>query len=221
MENNMIIKQVSKCIKIKKSPKVKADRLPWPRKADDNSKVELGIDVIKKKPDIEKIVHKFFKVDGYSMEDLLQEVYTAILHKNGTKSAHDPRKSSFGHYVYMIANNVCRNIVSKKKRYDREKESIFEPYQEDGRTIEESYEPEQESYVESENILELENHLRKQKRHELARFVRAARVGSSPDIIRAALSYGDRKMSHKIIRDMRHEVVSYATNLNLQFASSF
>ena len=208
------------CIKIEKTPKVKADRLPWPRLASDSTKVELGIDVIKKKPDIEKIVHKFFKVERYSMEDLLQEVYIAILHKNGTRSAHDPRKSSFGHYVYMVANNVCRNIVSKKKRYDKEKDSIFEPYQEDGRTIEESYEPVLESFVDSENIMELEIHLRKQKRHELARFVRAARIGSSPDVIRAALSYGDRKMSHKIIRNMRHEIVSFATNLNLQFASS-
>lgn len=199
--------------------KRKTERLPWPRYANDNASVMLGIDILKKRPDIERIVHKFFKVDGYSMEDLLQEVYTAIIHKNTTRSAHDPRKSSFGHYVYMVANNVCINLVSKKKRYDRERESIFEPYEEDGRTIEESYEHESESHQESESILELETVLRKNNKHDLARYVRAARLGSSPDVIRAALSYGGRKISHKVMRDMRHQVVQIATGLSNSWAS--
>jgi len=198
----------------KESTQKKPDRLPWPRNAFDDEKVALGIDIRKKKLDIEKIVYKFFKVDGYSMEDLLQEVYTAIIHKNTTRSVHDPRKSSFGHYVYMVANNVCINIVSKKKRYDKEKDSIFEPNQETGKTLEESYESISDGHVESESILALELRLRRMKRHDLARYVRASRVGSSPDIIRAALSYGDKKVSHKIMRDMRHQVVTIATNLS-------
>lgn len=192
----------------------KPDRLPWPRNAHDDEKVALGIDILKKRQDIEKIVYKFFKVDGYSMEDLLQEVYTAIIHKNTTRSAHDPRKSSFGHYVYMVANNVCINLVSKKKRYDKEKDSIFEPNSETGKTIEESYEPITDSHTESESILALELRLRRMKRHDLARYVRASRVGSSPDVIRAALTYGNRKVSHKIMRDLRHQVVMIATNLS-------
>ncbi len=190
--------------------KNKIERLPWPRTASDNDKVQLGIDIRAKKQDIERMVHKFFHIDGYSMEDLLQEVYTAIIHKNTTRSAHDPRKSSFGHYVYMVANNVCRNLVSKKKRYDKEKESIFEPYLEDGRTIEESYEPENLNFEESENVLELEYVLRKMNKFDLARYIRASRLGSSSDIIRAALSYGKKKVSHKTMRDMRHQVVSLA-----------
>lgn len=194
-------------------PTGKPDRLPWPRTAPDNPGIQIGIDVLKKKPDIEKIVHKFFKVEGYSMEDLLQEVFTAIIHKNTTRSACDPRKSSFGHYVYMVANNVCINLVSKKKRYDREKESINEPYQDDGRTIEESFEPVNESYADSENILVLEAFLRRKKRHDLARYIRASRIGSSPDVIRAALSYGNRKVSHKMMRDLRYQVVSIASSL--------
>ena len=196
-----------------KAPKKKPERFPWPRYSEDN-KVMLGVDVLAKKIDIEKIVHKFFKVDGYSMEDLLQEVFTAIIHKNTTRSAHDPRKSSFGHYVYMVANNVCINLVSKKKRYDREKDSIYEPFNEDGRTIEESYEQENDGYQENADVLELEEHLRKLKRYDLARYVRASRLGASPDVIRAALTYGSRKMNHKIMRDMRHEVVAIATSLS-------
>ena len=201
-------------IEIPKQDQEKSPRLPWPRFAADDEKVALGVDIIKKKTDIEKIVYKFFKVDGYSMEDLLQEVYTAIIHKNTTRSAHDPRKSSFGHYVYMVANNVCINLVSKKKRYDREKDSIFEPYQEDGRTLEESYEHISDSYKDSENIIDLEVSLRKMKRHDLARYVRASRIGSNPEIIRAALTYGGKSVSHKIMRDMRHQVISIATNLH-------
>ena len=215
-------KKVAVCIEVDGSlPKKKTERLPWPRTAEDDSKVVLGVDILKKKPDIEKIVHKFFKVEGYSMEDLLQEVYTAIIHKNTTRSAHDPRKSSFGHYVYMVANNVCINLVSKKKRYDKERDSINEPYQEDGRTIEESYEPENESFEDSENIIELERYLRNKKRHDLARYVRASRVGSNPDVIRAALTYGNKKVSHKVMRDMRYQVTTIATALSNEMASSF
>lgn len=196
-----------------KSPKKKPERYPWPRYSEDQ-RVLLGVDVLKKKIDIEKIVHRFFKVDGYSMEDLIQEVFTAIIHKNTTRSAHDPRKSSFGHYVYMVANNVCINLVSKKKRYDREKDSIYEPFNEDGRTIEESYEGEHEGHEENLDVVELESHLRKIKKYDLARYVRASRLGSSPEVIRAALSYGSKKVSHKIMRDMRHQVVVIATNLS-------
>ena len=202
------------------TPKRKTERFPWPRTASDNEKIPLGIDIIAKKHEIEKLVHKFFHVDGYSMEDLLQEVYTAIIHKNTTRSAHDPRKSSFGHYVYMVANNVCRNIVSKKKRYDKERDSIFEPFLDDGLSLEESYEPVNLSYQESENVLELESMLRKHHKYDLARYIRASRLGSSPDVIRAALSYGNKKISHKVMRDLRSQVVSFATNLDFSSAST-
>lgn len=201
------------------SPKKKPERLPWPRKSDDD-KVTLGIDVLAKRQDIEKIVHKFFKVEGYSMDDLLQEVFVAICHKNTTQSAHDPRKSSFGHYVFMVANNVCRNLVSKKKRYDKERESINEPFNDDGKTIEESYEPEIEGHMENEGVLELELLLRRKRRHDLARYIRASRVGSSPEIIRAALTYGSKMVSHKLMRDMRHQVVTIANHLSGEWASN-
>jgi len=190
---------------LKKAP----DRLPWPRIADDN-KTTLGVDVIAKRQDIIKIVHKFFKVEDVPMEELLQEVYVAIIHKNTTRSAHDPRKSSFGHYIYMVANNVCINLVHKKRRYDKERDSIDAPQgDDDSRTmldsIEVAVEPEPPTRL-SEHMEEVEHRLRKQGMWDLARYLRAVRSGANPDIIREALSWGTRKVSSKTIRDIRAQV---------------
>src|SRR5271157_2306728 len=126
---------LAKVIQISRKPLKKApDKLPWPRNAEDGT--PLGIDVVAKEKDVIKLVHKFFKVEGISMEELKQEVYVAIIHKNYTRSAHDPRKSSFGHYVYMITDNVCKNLIHRKKRYDRERDSIDSSYDEnDDRTL--------------------------------------------------------------------------------------
>jgi len=187
------------------------DRLPWPRVADDG-KTSLGVDVVAKRQDIIKIVHKFFKVESVPMEELLQEVYVAIIHKNTTRSAHDPRKSSFGHYVYMVANNVCINLVHKKKRYDKESDSIDAPHgDDDQRTMLDSVEVAVESEPPtqlSEHIEEIEHQLRKQGMWDLARYLRAARSGANPDVIREALSWGSRKVSSKTIRDIRAQVQS-------------
>lgn len=194
-----------------KTARKKSVRLPWPRTATDNPEVHVGIDVIAKRKDIIRIVHKFFHVDGISMEELLQEVYLAILHKNTTRSAHDPRKSSFGHYVYMIANNVCINLVHKKKRYDKERDSIYELLDEDKQPmLENIIDEECEDVHDSENIEALEEHLRKLGKYDLARYVRAVRCGASPEVLREALSYGDQEINLKFIRDIRKEVVSFA-----------
>ncbi len=189
--------------KLKKAP---PQRLPWPRLADDN-KTQLGIDVNAKRQDIIKIVHKFFKVMDIPMEELLQEVYLAIIHKNYSKSAHDPRKSSFGHYVYMIANNVCINLAHKKKRYDRERDSIDSPiHSDDERTILETTEEEITVDNIDEQMEEAENIFRKRGSWELARYIRAIRSGATPDVIREALSWGSRKISNKEIRNLRMRI---------------
>lgn len=197
--------------KLKKAP---SQRLLWPRCADDN-KTPLGVDVNAKRQDIIKIVHKFFKVIGIPMEELLQEVYLAIIHKNYSKSAHDPRKSSFGHYVYMIANNVCVNLVHKKKRYDRERDSIdSQMHPDDERSILDTVEMEE---VESDDIddqmEEAEQIFRKRGSWEVARYIRAIRCGVSPDVIREALSWGSRKISNKHIRDIRLQIRNALPNL--------
>ena len=90
--------------------------LPWPRRASDGT--PLGIDLASKANDVRKIVGKFhFHAPGeqsdregsLELEDLLQDVYLAIQHRNKMQSAFDPRKSSFGSYVYRIAKNVVLN----------------------------------------------------------------------------------------------------------------
>ncbi len=103
-----------------------ARRLPWPRTSEDG-RTPLGIDVVAKRTDIVKIVHKYFRVSEVPMDELLQEVFLAIIHKNFGRSAHNPEKSSFGHYVYMVANNVCINLVHRKRRFANERESLDAP----------------------------------------------------------------------------------------------
>lgn len=191
----------------KRSP----DRLPWPRMSDPDESgktVPLGIDVAAKRQDIIRIVGKFFSVKDVPMEELLQEVYVAIIHKNYTRSAHNPSKSSFGHYVYMVANNVCINLVHRKRRYDKESDSIDAPASyDDSRSIldvTEAAPPERD--VVGEHMEDLESSLRKNGMWDLARYIRAARSGARPDVIREALSWGGRKVSNKTIRDLRSQI---------------
>lgn len=203
--------QKVKAISVPGKPLKKApQRLPWPRLSTDPDKpqVPLGIDVVAKKQDITKIVHKFFRVPDVPMEELLQEVFVAIIHKNYTLSAHNPNKSSFGHYVYMVANNVCVNLVHKKRRYDRERDSIDAPVgHDDTRTVLDVVEdvsarpPEADEF--SEHMEDVERALRLKGEWDLARYIRAVRSGASPDVVREAMTFGSRKVTSKTIRDIK------------------
>lgn len=213
------LRTITKTIKIPKQLKKQPDRLPWPRFSDDTERVPLGVNVIDKRQDIKKIVHRYFKVEGYSMEELLQEIYAAILHKNGTKSAHDPRKSSFGHYIYMIADHVCINLVNRKRRYDKENGSLDAPVSfTDDRSLLDTIEDTNQRIggdEETEYIREIETLLRKNGFWDSARFIRAVLTGAKPDIIREALSFGKRKITNKTIRDIRHQLkydIVFVTN---------
>jgi DNA-directed RNA polymerase specialized sigma24 family protein len=191
---------------IKKEPK----RFSWPRMAEDNI-TPLGVDVVAKRTDIVKLVYAHFKVVEISMEELLQEVFLAIIHKNHGGSAHDPRKSSFGHYVWMVANNVCINIVHKQKRFSLEKDSLDAPYSsDDKRTLADTIEVENNHDQMQERLEEVENAMRKKGMWDLARYVRAIRSGASPDIIREALSFGDKNVTLKVVRDFRSRVKAFA-----------
>lgn len=211
-----------------KAPKSAPEKFPWPRFAEDGH-TPLGVDVKTKKDDIIKIVHKFFRIKDFSMEDLLQEVFLTILHKNTTKSAHDPRKSSFGHYIFMIANNVCVNLVYKKNRYDKEQNSIDAPMfgnpisSHDSKTIAETYEDEvdKENIDFSSNLEKIEEVLRCQGCWELARYMRMVRSGASPDIIREALSHKTKKYTHKNIRDIRSQLEMAIVELNNKSTEKF
>lgn len=193
---------------LKKSP----DRLPWPRQSepDEQGRVApVGVDVIVKRQDIIKIVHKFFRVEDVSMEELMQEVFLAIIHKNYTRSAHDPRKSSFGHYVYMVANNVCINLVHKKRRYDKESDSIDAPHgHDDSRTFLDTVDCAADSPKDdlTEHMEQVEVTMRQKGMWDLARYIRAARSGAQPDVIRDALTWGNRKVTSKTIRDIRTQI---------------
>jgi hypothetical protein len=203
--------------KLKKYP----DKLPWPRFSnydpeDKGPIVPLGIDIVTKQQDIIKIVHKFFRVEDYSMEELLQEVYTTIIHKNHTRSACDPRKSSFGHYIYIVANNVCINLVHRKKRYDKERDSINVPIGDDNRTlldtIEDTNQYDNDEFL--SHIREIEQILRSRGMWEHARYIHIAMSGAKPSIVREALSWHGRKVSSKFIRDMRAQIQNIANSMD-------
>jgi DNA-directed RNA polymerase specialized sigma24 family protein len=49
-------------------------------------------------------------------EDVLQEIYQGLLIRNNGTCPFDPSKSSFGHYVYMVADCVINNHYRKTAR---------------------------------------------------------------------------------------------------------
>jgi hypothetical protein len=198
------VKQVRR-VRLSQRPVREPNKLPWPRFTDGGD--PLGIDVKAKREDIIKIVYKYFKVSEYPMEELLQEVFAAILHKNYTLSAHNPTKSSFGHYVFMVANNVCINLVHKKKRFDNERESIDAPHgNNDDRSLLDTVETVDFSDDFLVKMDEVETKFRNQGLWDMARYIRATRRGAPSDIIREALSWGDRKITTKYIRDIRNQM---------------
>ena len=193
--------------------KKRIERLPWPRNDVDEDTGELiprGVNVSAKRKDVIKIVYKYFRVPGFPMEELLQEVFLAIVHKNHGKSAHNPRKSSFGHYIFMVANNVCINLVHRKKRFDRERDSIDTGFRaDDDRTFLETHEVlvEDDRDVDfADRMEEIEAVMRQKGMWDLARYIRTVRSGASSDVIREALSFGDRRVTNKTMREIRHQV---------------
>lgn len=105
--------------------------LPWPRNSEGSPSVELGIDITARRKDIIQIAHKYMSKKGHPkevpVEDILQEVFLAIALRNRTRSAHDPRKSSFSHYVWIISNNVCCNLACRFKASTRIPQANLEP----------------------------------------------------------------------------------------------
>lgn len=192
-------------------------RLPWPRMADDE-KTPIGVDIKIKQKDIIKIVYKYFRIPDISMDELLQEVFLAILHKNHGKSAHDPRKSSFGHYIYMIADNVCINLVHRKNRYDREKESIDAPSHENSRSLLDTFDipiEDDENQKIDEKIKDFETFLRLNGKWDLARYLTMVRSGADTNLIREALSWGDRVITNKNMREFRMGIEKEFKNFSL------
>lgn len=82
--------------------------------------IDLGIDLAKRGHEVRKLFFAGFARRVYSLnydpEDVLQEIYKGILIRNRGKCPFDPRKSSFGHYVHMVAGCILSNY---RRRYSR------------------------------------------------------------------------------------------------------
>ena len=81
---------------------------------------ELGIDLNVYHKDVRRLFYAGFSKRvarmGYDPEEVLQEIYKGILIRNNGKCPHDPRKSSLGHYVHMVAGCIISNYNRKHSR---------------------------------------------------------------------------------------------------------
>lgn len=89
--------------------------------------MKLGIDLAVKYKDVKKILYAHFKSrilrSGFEIEDVLQEVYRGIQTRNLGRCPLDTRKSSFGHYVFIVTECLLNNYHRKESRR-REVEQI-------------------------------------------------------------------------------------------------
>lgn len=96
--------------------KVLSVRAPSPMERTDG----LGIDLQARGTEVRKLFYAAFArglvKDGYDPEEVLQEVYRGLLARNLGKCPFDPKKSSFGHYVHIVARCVIANLIRKERR---------------------------------------------------------------------------------------------------------
>lgn len=96
-------------------PAPRTEWLPWPRSAADGT--PLGVDLSSHSVDVRRIMRRHFRPpEGVDFEDYFQEVCAVIARRNHMPSAHDPRKSSLGHYVYMVANAAGADMANSESR---------------------------------------------------------------------------------------------------------
>ena len=80
----------------------------------------LGIDLVNRSHEVAKLFYAGFGqrvyAAGYEPEDVLQEVYKGLLTRNTGTCPWDPNKSSFGHYVHMVAGCIVANYHRKMTR---------------------------------------------------------------------------------------------------------
>lgn len=88
-----------------------------------------GIDLKKKYQDVKRIFFRGFQPQilalrgtGVDEEDLLQEVFLGILSRNQKNGSgkFDPTRSSFSHYVHLVARSKTSQIGKKQTRWGRE-----------------------------------------------------------------------------------------------------
>lgn len=97
----------------------------------------LGIDLDKRGIEVRKLFYAGFAskaiAKGYDPEDVLQELYKGLLVRNTGKCPFNPNKSSFGHYVYMVAGCILSNY---NRRYSRlQRNEVFGVKDRDGEVV--------------------------------------------------------------------------------------
>lgn len=91
---------------------------------------DLGIDLLRRGKEVRKLLMSGFggtiQKSGWDVEDVLQDVYVGILTRNNGTCPWDAKKSSFGHYVYMICRCVVANYARKQARIRREQVGLMD-----------------------------------------------------------------------------------------------
>ncbi len=87
----------------------------------------LGIDLRRHKGDVDNIVLKHFRSrirrNGWEEEEVLAEVYLALEVRNRGKCPFDRKKSSLGHYIYMVADQTMTRMFEKRVKALRIREA--------------------------------------------------------------------------------------------------
>ena len=79
-----------------------------------------GIDLIGRSKEVAKLFYKGYGARvaraGYDPEEVLQEVYKGLLIRNAGTCPWDGEKSTFGHYVHMVAGCIVSNFFRRENR---------------------------------------------------------------------------------------------------------
>jgi DNA-directed RNA polymerase specialized sigma24 family protein len=108
----------------------------WPEFSIMNLPPSPGVDLVNRSDEVAKLLFAGFGKQiyaaGYDPDDVLQEVYKGLLARNQGKCPWDSRKSSFGHYIHMVASCILKNYHRKLNRRKQFEQSGLRGYREDG-----------------------------------------------------------------------------------------
>lgn len=143
--------------------------------------VPLGIDLANRGNEVAKLFYAGFgrtaARKGWDLQEVLQEVYKALLIRNQGTCPWDPAKSSFGHYVHMVCRGVMSNYGRKTARvYDAES---YGTYSSAGEEIDVA---ESNLAVTEENTSEIDGLLLRRKLRDLV-LEGSAESGTSPSVL--------------------------------------
>lgn len=98
-----------------------------------------GIDLEARGHEVRKLLlakfGRWIHSSGYDPEEILQEVHAGLLRRNIGRCVFDPKKSSFGHYVYMVCRGVLANYHRRAKRRGAHEQSGLLRYTDEGLTF--------------------------------------------------------------------------------------